>query len=286
MYFNTEEEITVIIIDNGSYNVKAGITTSDKEMPDVAGLNIAACYSGEEEFVLVANNVLDHAKEMNVVRPFVNGRLNNKKTLENVINSVVHDGLNTDPSGQRMILTEDFFDSDNVRTFMSEIAFEKMNVSDLYIERPAILEEKCLLINEGVVVHFGDSMLRILPFHDDGKDDFRHIVDYKHSTLINYGGSTITQELQKRLFTRYPFLHDENPTILYHKMDLLKQQFCYVAEDIEQEKNKSYDDLKAEYQLNDGTTIEVGKERYEVPEMIFNSQILHELGKNIDPIQI
>jgi len=57
---------------------------------------------------------------------------------------------------------------------------------------------------------------------------------------------------------------------------LIKEKLGYVAEDYAKELEKDADELQEEFDLPDGQAVEVAKERFRAPEIMFQPSIVHQ----------
>jgi len=100
--------------------------------------------------------------------------------------------------------------------------------------------------------------------------------------MMNVGGKTVTDYLSQLLFESHPDkMKNFSPKILNKIVNDIKEKECYVSKSYEEEiKNNNFKNSK--YELPDGETIEIGKDRFECCEIMFQPNIIEkEIKKNL-----
>ena len=94
---------------------------------------------------------------------------------------------------------------------------------------------------------------------------------------LDIAGRNITEYLIKLFQVRG---YDFNRTADFETVRQIKEQFCYVGYDLELEKRLALETtiLLEKYTLPDGRSIQIGPERFEAPEALFDPSLV----KNVD----
>ena len=114
----------------------------------------------------------------------------------------------------------------------------------------------------GLVIEIGDSLTRIVPIYEGYKLD--HAI-----RILDIGGRTLTRYMEK-ILGEIGFSADSS--IRRELVRALKEKACFVSLDYKQDVNRK-EQYEKQYSLPDGSTISLNKERFEVPELLFNPSI-------------
>lgn len=118
----------------------------------------------------------------------------------------------------------------------------------------------------GAVLDSGDGVTHVIPVYNG-------IVQNENIKRLNVAGRHVTQYLTKLLMLRgYSF----NSSADFETVREIKEDLCYVSINIKKERElaKETTVLDKEYQLPDGQTIIVGRERFEAPEILMQPSLL------------
>ena len=111
----------------------------------------------------------------------------------------------------------------------------------------------------GLVIEIGDSITRIVPIYEGYK--INHAIKY-----LEIGGRTLTRYMEKILGeTGY----SADSSIRRELVRALKEKACFVSLDYKEDL-KRVEQYEKPYSLPDGSTITLSKERFQVPELLFN----------------
>lgn len=114
----------------------------------------------------------------------------------------------------------------------------------------------------GLVIEIGDSITRIVPIYEGYKLD--HAI-----RILDIGGRTLTKYMEK-ILGEQGFSADSS--IRRELVRALKEKACFVSLDYKEDikRKEQYD---KPYSLPDGSTIRLNKERFDVPELLFNPSL-------------
>jgi actin-related protein 2 len=164
------------------------------------------------------------------------------------------------------MLTEAVMNPQANRKKMVETMFEKYGFQSCYVAVQAVLTLYAQGLLTGVVVDSGDGVTHIVPVYEG--------FALPHLTRrLDVAGRDVTLYLIKLLLLRgYAF----NRTADFETVRQMKEKLCYVGYDLELEKRLAHDTtvLVESYTLPDGRVIQVGGERFEAPEVLFEPHLI------------
>uniref|UniRef100_A0A7S1IS70 Actin-related protein 3 n=1 Tax=Eutreptiella gymnastica TaxID=73025 RepID=A0A7S1IS70_9EUGL len=215
--------------------------------------------------------------------PIKHGIIEDWDSAERLWQQCIYKYLRCDPEDHYMLLTEPPLNPPENREYTAEIMFETFGVKGLYIAVSAVLalaaswtskrsQEKGLAgVMTGCVVDSGDGVTNIIPVAEG------YVIPscIKHIPLA---GRDITNFIQQTLRDR-----DERvpPEDILQVSQRIKEQHCYVSQDIASEFTKYDLDLKSNItkhtEFHQKTekeyTVDVGYERFLGPELFFSPEI-------------
>lgn len=148
---------------------------------------------------------------------------------------------------------------------MVKMIFETFGVAKLLIVMQPVLDFRISGKTTGLVVNIGDEITQVVPIIDGqpllenaqtGSIAGKNIV-YYFSKLLTYRGYSFTTQAE------YEILYD------------MKHKMSYVAFDVDEE-----EDDELIYELPDGQTICIGRERYLCSETLFDPSLYNDSGTN------
>eukprot|EP01089_Gocevia_fonbrunei_P022114 TRINITY_DN8808_c0_g1_i11.p1 TRINITY_DN8808_c0_g1~~TRINITY_DN8808_c0_g1_i11.p1 ORF type:complete len:442 (-),score=62.92 TRINITY_DN8808_c0_g1_i11:195-1520(-) len=269
----------VVVVDNGSYTIKAGFAGDDlpREVirsvvghPRRRGI-IGQPFRGE----LIKENyygteALSRRGLLTLKRPIDSGKIVNWEDME-LIWETVYSTLNVDPTENAFIHTESPLTdrSPQHRDKLAQIHFETFGVPALFVGVDAFLSLYASGRQTGVVVQSGHDMTYSVPIFE-GK------IVKPGCKILSIGGRDITDYLMKISCERgYSFTTTAERAIINE----CKEQFCFVSLDFESDMYKMSrepDYLLAEYPVEgeEGHPVLFQNERCRSPEVLFQSCIM------------
>lgn len=118
----------------------------------------------------------------------------------------------------------------------------------------------------GCVLDSGDGVSHVIPV-------YQGIIQSHNIMKLNVAGKHVTDYLIKLLMYRgYAF----NSSADFETCREIKEDLCYVSINLEKERKIGRETtvIDKEYKLPDGTTILVGRERFEAPEILMNPMLI------------
>merc|ERR1712038_1948605 len=181
--------------------------------------------------------------------------------------------LRGDPSEQGVMLTEAPMNPKNNREKMCQIMFETFDVPEFYVGVQAVLSLYSSGRTSGIVMDSGDGVSHCVPIYEGYS--LPHAV-----SRLDLAGRDLTTYMQRILKERGLVLEGSSGLEIVRE---IKETLCYVALDFEAEMANAEmaSDLEKNFELPDGTVVQVGSERFRTPEALFQPSLL---GLELDGI--
>ncbi|KAK8847430.1 actin-like protein ARP6 [Kwoniella newhampshirensis] len=242
----------ILILDNGAYEIKAGLSGLDWE-PRVFPNSIAR--SRAERKVYVGDEIEDCRDLSGIVyrRPFDKGMLVNwdaeKIIWDRLFSPVV---MNINPTETSLLVTEPYFNLPNIAETYDQMVFEEWEFSSYFRCTPAALipygglfendqgiSPECM-----VVVDVGYSYTHVIPLRDGQ-------IVWEHVKRIDVGGKLLTNHLKHLISFRQWNMIDQT-----HVVNEVREACGYVSMDwrgdLERcKQNPKHNDIVQEYVLPD-----------------------------------
>jgi actin-related protein 2 len=222
----------------------------------------------EEEFkdvelkeIMVGDECAEHRAMLETSYPVENGKVRDWEGMVHLWNYTFFERMEIDPSNHKILLTEPPMNPTENRKLMVENMLEKYGFSHAKVSIQAMLVLYAQGLNTGVVVDSGDGVTHIVPVWEG-------VCPPDLIKRLDIAGRHITTQLIRLLQVRgYAF----NKSSDFETVRQLKEAMCYCAYDVKREERLALETttLIKTFKLPDGTTIKLGKERYEAPEVLF-----------------
>jgi actin-like protein 6A len=272
-------------------NVGEGPMAIDDESDKPVNLNAPQ----DDRIIYTGDNVKLRRDNMEIVSPFENGLVSDWDIIENLWRHTYFDRLRVDPKEHPVVLSEPSYNTTEQREKMAELIFEKFEVPAMFISKSAVLTAFASGKGTALVIDSGSGMTVAAPVHE-GYVLQRAIVK---SPLA---GDELTQAFEKMLIEKgvefrpsYSFTKKEvrtgdyqitpknlpNTTQSYHQYmthDLvqdIKESVCKAYEAAYDEKILSTM-ATAAYELPDTKIVDIGADRFRIPEAMFNPTIIED----------
>mmetsp|Transcript_6547 Transcript_6547/g.8630 ORF Transcript_6547/g.8630 Transcript_6547/m.8630 type:complete len:376 (-) Transcript_6547:123-1250(-) len=264
-----------VVIDNGTGIIKAGFAGGDRPKvvfqshvgrPKYVRLMPGGALEGQDIFV--GKKVAEHKGAFKLSYPMEHGVVTDWSDMEKIWQHIyLRENLNVASEEHPVLLTEAPLNPNSNSEKAAEIFFETFNTPAMFCAPQAILSLYASGRTTGVVLDSGDGVTHAVPVYEGFA--LPHAI-----TRVDLAGRDITNHLQLLLRRLgYNFYTSAEMEVVRQ----LKEEQCYVAfKPQKEEVHYSY----RMYNLPDGTSISVGKERFRAPEILFNPTLIgsEELG--------
>jgi len=267
-----------IVVDNGTASIKAGFAGGSKpklvmgtKVGKAKHMRIMPGGALEQEAMeqyYIGQKLEEHRGAFILAHPMERGRVigdgNDKASWEQMELLWKHlyskDGLNAKMEEHPVLLTETPLNPMSNRERAAEIFFETFRVPALYFAPQSVLSLYASGRTTGVVLDVGEGVTHAVPVYEG--------FALPHSiTRCDLAGHDVTQQLQ--LLLRRSGL-TFTTTAEMELVKNIKEQVCFVAQDpVEAEKS----DEIIQYQLPDGQVVDLAKERFRAPEVLFQPDL-------------
>ncbi|EPS72646.1 hypothetical protein M569_02110, partial [Genlisea aurea] len=295
------DEVSAIVVDLGSHTCKAGYAGEDAPkavFPSVVGLidemDVYVTESKVKRKLYVGSQDLGFRRDrMEVLSPFRDGVVVNWDIVESIYDHALRKCLLIDPKEHPMLLAEPCTNAQQPREKTAEIMFEKYQVPALFLAKNAVLTSFASGRATSFVVDCGGGSTTVAPVHDG-------YVLQKAVAISPIGGEFLTDCLLKSLGNkgvlvkpRYAFKRKEIRSGEFQTVDVdfpyttesyklysqrvivgdIKESVCRVP-DIAYDETSYSNIPMTSYELPDGQTIEIGADRFKIPEILFNPYLV------------
>ncbi|CAF4106100.1 unnamed protein product [Adineta steineri] len=278
MSFTYDDEISRIVIDNGSSIIRAGFAGDDAPQVILQNVihrqrHISPQSDTSHSDYFIGNKLFkDRDTSLNCSYPMEHGIVTNWDDMEKIWHHIFVSELRIKPEEHPVLLTEALLNPLGNREKMTQILFEHFHVPAMYVSTQTILSFYSLGRTCGIVVESGDGVTQIMPINEG----------YRITNAVSrldLGGRDLTNWMTRLLAERgYSFATAAEREIVRD----IKEKHTYVALDFEHEMAtaKHSKKIKQSYHLPDGQEITINSERFQCPEALFQPTMIgqQELG--------
>ncbi|KAL6518154.1 Actin-related protein 4 [Orobanche minor] len=294
------DEVSAIVVDLGSHTCKAGYAGEDAPkavFPSVVGsideMEVDDVDNSDKNSGSAGDSKPKSNRKMYVLSPIKDGIVADWDMVENIWDHALRKCLLIDPKEHPMLLAEPCSNTQQQREKTAEIMFEKYQVPALFLAKNAVLTSFASGRATSLVVDCGGGSTTVAPVHDG-------YVLQKAVATSPIGGEFLTdcllKSLQSKGFSikpRYAFKRKEIRAGEFQVMDLdfpsttesyklysqrvivgdIKDCVCR-APDTPYDETSYLNIPMTSYELPDGQTIEIGADRFKIPDVLFNPSLV------------
>lgn len=153
------------------------------------------------------------------------------------------------------------------REQMAQIMFETFNVPALSIEIPGVLSLFASNRKTGIALDCGEGVSYAVPLYEGN-------VILDAVLRSDLAGRDLTVALEQFVDRKCQFVANAKR----EHMRLMKEEFCYVAPDYDQENTSSrINSIRMEYKLPDGNWLDLDVERFKCAEVLFRPSVIENM---------
>lgn len=219
------EDKPVIVIDNGSFTLKVGVTGSNNSLSSFRCVVAKGGIKGTNEKTVFGEDALENAKAMKIISPIQRGLVVDWDVMEQFWKHMFLTECRLDLTDAFVALSEKPLNPKATRERITRFMFEEFSVSGFYLSHDIMWELYSHQKTSGVVVSSGYETTYIVPCYEG--------YELVHAILkLDIGGRDLTDYLFK-LYAEEGIVMD--PVLNRSLVRQQKVDLCRVALDYEQE---------------------------------------------------
>jgi actin-related protein len=259
------ENLYTLIFDIGQFSCKIGYGGENEPRHTFYTITGQPKYQGigleqeQKKPIYIGNEIVDHIGLYKISHPVANGgEIVQWEEFKAIIDYIFY-LLRVNPSMCKILFTTNPFLSRESKKRLFEFFLEEYTIGGYYPVRGALLTMYSGGFDTGLVVDMGAANIRITPI-------YKSFVISHAVKFLNLGGNVLDKFMSTKLEEIGMATKSSSEQNLVR---LLKERACFTSLDFDTDmKNK--DKFLKEYALPDSTTIEIGQERFLIPELLFN----------------
>jgi len=254
-----------IVCDVGTSSLKLGYS-SDRAPREVISSVIGRSQTkaGSNDYIC-GNQALKQRRELQCSYPIEGGVVRKWDDMELLLDHAIGKLDNNQNSESRILITEPPLNPIDNKSKMLETMFESMNFGAVNVSNQAVLVLYAQGLLSGMVIDCGEGVTQIVPVYEGFVP--HHLI--KRHPIV---GQKITSYLSSLLQLR----SNSKFTSDLETVKDIKETLCYAAHDLDEERRLARETtvLVENYTLPDGTSVKVGRERFECTEAYFDPSLI------------
>jgi len=259
-----------VIIDNGSGSIKAGLSGEDTPkvvqptligVPRMPGIMVGM----DQKDYYVGKEAVEKANFLNMSEPIQEGYIQDWDDMLKIWNQIFQD-LNVSPKENPIFIADTPLTPRSDREKMAEILFEEIETPYLCMYNQAVLSLFSFGRTTGLVLDSGEGRTHAVPVYEGFALPYGVL-------KVNISGKDITQFLERKL--KEKGFHYSNSNLRRTVLEI-KDGYCNVAYDFDTLLKNSAENRnqKEHYKMPDGSSLEIGDERFVCPEALFQPGLI------------
>ena len=266
----------VIVFDNGSGYLKAGLSSKETPMftlPALIGRPMLRYKQKIENIelrpIMIGDEVTPVRSMLELSYPMEEGIITNAEDMQILWDYVLQKKLKIVKDNfkdRKLLMTEAPNNPDRNKEVMAEILFEKLGIGYFNIEPQAKMTLYAEGEETGVILDSGDGVTHVIPI-------FQNYLITHQIKRLDIAGRHITNYLTRLLQMKgYAF----NSTADFETVREIKEKYCFVSCDIKSDRKLDLETsfYNSESKLPDGRKIHISNEKFEAPEILFEPHLV------------
>ncbi|XP_071127437.1 uncharacterized protein [Mytilus edulis] len=203
-----DDDVDAVVIDNGSYKIKAGFAGDDchrSVFSTVVGRPGRPAYqvsASDHKDFYVGDEAQHRRSTLNLNYPIEHGIITNWDDMENVWQHCFNDELRVDPADHPIIMTEPPLNPKAQKERTVQVMFEKLNACAFFLALSSKLSLYASGRGSGITVDVGDGVSYAMTIYEG------HCI-MPATRRLDFGGLDLTLNLQKLLHDKgYDFVNN------------------------------------------------------------------------------
>jgi len=255
-----------LVLDLGQFSTKCGFAGEDNPSSiffTIVGKpkyrQIEGQYSGTPQQELYVGEEIQSLGLYKLYYPIKKGKIVDWNHFEKILDYIFYT-LRVDPTLFNVLYcTHPLFPKDDLERLF-ELFLEKYQCMAFY----PVIDSLCTLYSggfqTGLVIEIGDSSTRVIPIYEG------YILDHA-IRVMDMGGKILTKNMEKIVQDSTGFSVDSS--LRRELIRALKERACFVSLDYKEDLKRA-DEYQKQYSMPDGSTLTLSKERFMVPEIVFD----------------
>jgi actin len=271
-----------LVLDPGTCNWKIGVaseTLPTVNIPAVLGVPSKARtllkrksaddddgVSGGSK-ILYGEDALHNAAKCNLSFPMARGAVENWDHAEQLFHHCITELEVDDVEGSSILVAVPPYANRECTEKLAAMCMESFMMARIAVFQSPVCSLYASGRTTGIVLESGEGVTSIMPVYDSFPLE-------RSVNRLNWGGADVTEHMRRLLYERgFSF----SSAVDEWQVRLIKEKLGYVADDYAAELAKPADEFPPEeFDLPDGQCVEVGKERFRAPEILFDPAIVHQ----------